>query len=232
MGSFRELLGRLEEAHDQELSQLREELRHTRWASRKQTLTVNGLPDFFDVKEALQVEDGSKANASPGEDPQEELPMGTKSSNVNLMMGTKSSNVNLMRKAKLQIFPEWEETGKEQGPANLIFARMSSLEQVETRHYLDIPLGGCCYSNFVFRPEVPFIIIWQLLGVLVLGFDTLWVPMEVFPHDPSAFFSWIQGLTSLYWFLDIFVTVNTGIYNEKGDIDMRRWSIFWSYASW
>lgn len=100
MGSFRELLGRLEDAHDQELSQLREatcfvskpvlwflrrkqinefpiliwkkpmgflatfstlhlnpilqELRHTRWASRKQTLTAsNGLPDFFDLKEAF-----------------------------------------------------------------------------------------------------------------------------------------------------------------------------------
>lgn len=102
----------------------------------------------------------------------------------------------------------WMNQGKEQGQSNLIFARMSSLEQVETRHYLDIPLGGCCYSNFVFRPEaaafllfgslkknwpvgavgrqrhftemglnetstvgtalqVPFIIIWQVLGVLV-----------------------------------------------------------------
>lgn len=220
MGSFRELLGRLEEAHDQELRQLREELRHTRWASRKQTLTTsNGLPDFFDLKEALQIEDDSKANASRGKDPQEELPM-----------GKRSSSVNLMKKTTLQIFPEWEETGKEHGQPNMIFARMSSLEQVETRHYLDIPLGGCCYSNFVFRPEVPLIIIWQVLGVLVLGFDTLWVPMEVFPHDPSAFFSWLQGLTSLYWFLDIFVTVNTGIYNEKGDIDMRRWPIFWTYA--
>jgi len=65
----------------------------------------------------------------------------------------------------------------------------------------------------------------------VLGFDTLWVPMEVFPQEPTLFFSWLQGLTSLYWFIDIFTTMNTGIYNEKGDIDARRWQIFKSYAA-
>lgn len=120
------------------------------------------------------------------------------------------------------------------------------------RHFREMGLNET--STVGTALQVPFIIIWQVLGVLVpwrfvsspeiptchwklpisqvLGFDTLWVPMEVFPHDPSAFFSWLQGLTSFYWFLDIFVTVNTGIYNEKGDIDMRRWPIFWTYASW
>jgi len=217
MGSFRELLQKLEDAHDQELSQLREELRHTRWASRKQTMTINPA-DLFDdsMKEALAQMDGSNEGASPGRDLQD------------LVMGSSK----LMRKATLEIYPEWEETGKDH--PNLILARKSSLEQEETRIYLDLPtLGGCCYGNYVFRPEVPFIIAWQLLGVLVLGFDTLLVPMEVFPQEPTLFFSWLQGLTSLYWFIDIFTTMNTGIYNEKGDIDARRWQIFKSYArSW
>jgi len=215
MGSFRELLQKLEDAHDQELSQLREELRHTRWASRKQTMTINPA-DLFDdsMKEALEKMDAtSTEGASPGRDLQD------------LVMGSS----NLRKKAMLEIYPEWEETGKEQ--PNLILARKSSLEQEESRNYLDLPtLGGCCYGNYVFRPEVPFIIAWQLLGVLVLGFDTLWVPMEVFPQEPTLFFSWLQGLTSLYWFIDIFTTMNTGIYNEKGDIDARRWQIFKSYA--
>ena len=65
----------------------------------------------------------------------------------------------------------------------------------------------------------------------VLGFDTLWVPMEVFPQDPSAAFAWVQGLTSFYWFLDIFVNMNTAIYSEKGEIDMRRWHIVRAYAA-
>jgi len=43
-------------------------------------------------------------------------------------------------------------SGKEQ--PNLILARKSSLEQEESRNYLDLPtLGGCCYGNYVFRPE-------------------------------------------------------------------------------
>lgn len=78
--------------------------------------------------------------------------------------------------------------------------------------------------------KVPLVIIWQLMGVVVLGFDTLWVPMEAFPHEPSAVFRWLQGLTSLYWFCDIFVTVNTAIYSSRGDIDMRRWAIFKAYV--
>ena len=37
------------------LDPILQELRHTRWASRKQTLTAsNGLPDFFDLKEAFE----------------------------------------------------------------------------------------------------------------------------------------------------------------------------------
>ncbi|CAK9002015.1 Hypothetical protein (Fragment) [Durusdinium trenchii] len=57
--------------------------------------------------------------------------------------------------------------------------------------------------------------------------------MEVFPQDPSAAFAWVQGLTSFYWFLDIFVNMNTAIYSEKGEIDMRRWHIVRAYArSW
>ena len=38
------------------LDPILQELRHTRWASRKQTLTAsNGLPDFFDLKEAADL---------------------------------------------------------------------------------------------------------------------------------------------------------------------------------
>ena len=76
------------------------------------------------------------------------------------------------------------------------------------RHFREMGLNET--STVGTALQVPFIIIWQVLGVLVpwrfvsspeiptchwklpisqvLGFDTLWVPMEVFPHDPSAFF--------------------------------------------
>eukprot|EP00913_Durusdinium_trenchii_P016625 g15628.t1 len=144
------------------------------------------------------------------------------------MVGRTSS---LWKKTTLEIFPEWEEDTGRQAPS-VILARKSSLENEENRHGLDKP-GGLCYANGVFRPEVHLVIIWQLVGVLVLGFDTLWVPMEVFPQDPSAAFAWVQGLTSFYWFLDIFVNMNTAIYSEKGEIDMRRWHIVRAYArSW
>ncbi|CAK9066156.1 unnamed protein product [Durusdinium trenchii] len=219
MSNFRDLLRRLEEAHDQELSQLREELRQTRWASRKQTMTMS-MDGLFDesTKEALRqlAEEGEKDGGEDDKDKDAD------------MVGRTSS---LWKKTTLEIFPEWEEDTGRQAPS-VILARKSSLENEENRHGLDKP-GGLCYANGVFRPEVHLVIIWQLVGVLVLGFDTLWVPMEVFPQDPSAAFAWVQGLTSFYWFLDIFVNMNTAIYSEKGEIDMRRWHIVRAYArSW
>lgn len=70
-----------------------------------------------------------------------------------------------------------------------------------------------------------------LAGAQVLLFDTVWVPMQVFPEEAQISLSWLMSLTTIYWFGDIFVTLNTAIYSQRGEVDSRRVKIFCAYAA-
>ncbi|CAJ1410481.1 unnamed protein product [Effrenium voratum] len=230
MASFRELLRRLEDAHDLELAQLREELGQA-GSRRKSTVAMN-MDDFLNYSRGKEAPRRRLyENESPGSALNESATHEEDHHHLDRRSGSMAS---LGKRPTLELHPEWEDTGEEVVNPNAkpLLQRKSSIAE-EGQALVESLSGGCCYRNAVFKPAVPLLIFWQLTGVMVLLFDTVWVPMQVFPEEAQISLSWLMSLTTIYWFGDIFVTLNTAIYSQRGEVDSRRVKIFCAYAkSW
>jgi len=71
--------------------------------------------------------------------------------------------------------------------------------------------------------------IWDAGGLIIIGFDIIFIPLSVF-DPPSTLFTVVMGwITIVYWSLDVGASLTTGYYHE-GNLEMKPWMILRSYA--
>eukprot|EP00913_Durusdinium_trenchii_P013301 g12484.t1 len=78
---------------------------------------------------------------------------------------------------------------------------------------------ACKFEDLVISPISPQRMIWDILGVLFLMYDMIWIPMQAFTPPASLFADSIDFTVATYWTLDIIGTFFTAYYGLKGELE-------------
>ena len=74
-------------------------------------------------------------------------------------------------------------------------------------------------SKWVLSPNSPKRICWDLVGVLVLLYDLIMIPLyTAFPLQDNAFLSMMTGVTLAFWTMDILACFCVGYYAKDGTL--------------
>jgi len=89
-------------------------------------------------------------------------------------------------------------------------------------------------QRFVSRPSSPRRILWDALSVLVMGYDLVFIPLQVFETDDAVDavlpYYEISLLTTLFWSMDLGISFFAG-YHKGGLIEMRPKQVAWHYLT-
>lgn len=76
-------------------------------------------------------------------------------------------------------------------------------------------------SSMMLRPSSSRRVLWDMIGILLVAYDTISIPLHLaFDIEESFFFTFMAIMTSVFWTMDIFVTFLTGFHVE-GIVEMR-----------
>jgi len=81
---------------------------------------------------------------------------------------------------------------------------------------------GSCLQRVVMRPNSHERAAWDALSMLVLGFDIVTIPLEVFNYEDNEEFTMggVEWATTTFWTVDILASFLTGFHSE-GLVEMR-----------
>lgn len=75
-------------------------------------------------------------------------------------------------------------------------------------------------QRLILRPNSTKRSVWDFLSVFVLGYDIVYIPLEVFAMDPNMITQGMEFGTTCFWTMDMAVSFLTG-YHSEGLIEMR-----------
>eukprot|EP00927_Polykrikos_kofoidii_P076436 TRINITY_DN7353_c0_g1_i3.p1 TRINITY_DN7353_c0_g1~~TRINITY_DN7353_c0_g1_i3.p1 ORF type:complete len:845 (-),score=122.19 TRINITY_DN7353_c0_g1_i3:110-2644(-) len=133
----------------------------------------------------------------------------------------------------LKLLPTWQVTDQElsrQAPAKL---RRMVTADLHTKGRARKAVSQPCrhiaihlekdWYLWIIHPCARPKLLWELLGLSLLGFDVLWMPLQVFEPPENLILLALHWLAVIYWTLDIYVSVTSGYYTQRGDVVME-WS--------
>lgn len=101
--------------------------------------------------------------------------------------------------------------------------------QGATDDYDDVKRSKGWMAKFITHPTSMKRFFWDVLGVMIMLYDTVIIPMQVFDM-PTSLFTFLMGKVSLaYWTLDIGLSFLVGYY-VRGVLEMRPMKIAIHYA--
>lgn len=104
---------------------------------------------------------------------------------------------------------------------------------VDDYYSLDIePDHSAAYGNStcVLRPSNKGKVAWDLIGVLVMMWDVLMIPLQVFELPKTGALNILAFITTSYWAFDIVLTFFVGYYSRKGLLITERTKIARRYV--
>eukprot|EP00928_Gymnodinium_smaydae_P025731 TRINITY_DN20407_c0_g1_i1.p1 TRINITY_DN20407_c0_g1~~TRINITY_DN20407_c0_g1_i1.p1 ORF type:complete len:824 (+),score=145.55 TRINITY_DN20407_c0_g1_i1:187-2658(+) len=81
--------------------------------------------------------------------------------------------------------------------------------------------NGTFLEQFVVLPKSLKRIAWDVLGMLLIAFDMVWLPLQVFDLESSAFTNTIAWISRLFWTCDVGANFFTGVLRSNGEIELR-----------
>mmetsp|Transcript_1421 Transcript_1421/g.3294 ORF Transcript_1421/g.3294 Transcript_1421/m.3294 type:complete len:767 (-) Transcript_1421:227-2527(-) len=76
----------------------------------------------------------------------------------------------------------------------------------------------CKLTDLVISPISPQRMFWDILGVVFLIYDMIWIPVQVFSPNRHVVTDALDLTVAVYWTLDILGTFFTGFYSRKGEL--------------
>eukprot|EP00929_Paragymnodinium_shiwhaense_P059811 TRINITY_DN29929_c0_g1_i1.p1 TRINITY_DN29929_c0_g1~~TRINITY_DN29929_c0_g1_i1.p1 ORF type:complete len:718 (-),score=121.91 TRINITY_DN29929_c0_g1_i1:211-2364(-) len=84
-------------------------------------------------------------------------------------------------------------------------------------------------SSLVISPNGHFRMVWDILGMLFIGYDLIMIPfMQAFQPEPSPALKAMDAVLLYFWTLDMFQSTNVGFY-QKGEYINSHKRIMWNY---
>ncbi|CAE8626473.1 unnamed protein product [Polarella glacialis] len=95
--------------------------------------------------------------------------------------------------------------------------------------------GGKCYdvlTKAISDPSRPWRIFWNLVGIFFIGYDMVYIPLQIFELPETEFFVIMQTMSVCFWSIDIPLTFLVG-YAKHGQVEMNPSAIAINYLrSW
>lgn len=142
----------------------------------------------------------------------------------------------------IKLLPVWSKNPTSDTIARVTPRHMSAANQTEkdsdslAEEAAPAPGKGFwhCVSRLVSNPSSPKRIAYEMLGLLLIMYDLIWLPMQVFEPAEGNFFFVLGLVSSLYWTFDMPTSFLVGYaVQDKGIIEMRLRKIAWNYLrSW
>lgn len=85
-------------------------------------------------------------------------------------------------------------------------------------------------SPCMLDPSSSLRLTWDVIGIVVLTIDLVWIPMQVFDPPEVLFVMVLQWWSVLFWTLDIILSFNTGAHSKEGHVVMSRLQVARLYA--
>lgn len=85
------------------------------------------------------------------------------------------------------------------------------------------------WQRLVARPSSKRRLLWDFMGMLLIGYDVIVIPLSAFEPPPNLFTQMMAWVCTLYWTVDIPCTLVVG-YHTKGVLEMRPLRIASHYA--
>mmetsp|Transcript_47405 Transcript_47405/g.88277 ORF Transcript_47405/g.88277 Transcript_47405/m.88277 type:complete len:966 (+) Transcript_47405:63-2960(+) len=106
-----------------------------------------------------------------------------------------------------------------------------SLNVIKTRTHKDND-KLCEMSRFIAQPSSKGRLCWDITGMVLLGYDIIMVPIQVFEPSESFFLQALNYITGGFWTMDLFASFLVG-YHRQGTVEMDPFKIAVHYIrSW
>lgn len=136
---------------------------------------------------------------------------------------------------RLEISPVW--TDRKRKTASVGTLRVMAFEAFDDEEDItNITLGedGFTCMNVlkrsILQPNCVKRLLWDFLGCCFIMYDVIWIPLQLFDPDDSAFTRFMVWAMRVFWTLDIPLSVLTGFMYADGNLEMDVWAIFLRYA--
>lgn len=137
-----------------------------------------------------------------------------------------------------QLWEEWLKCPDEAHPPTLDFFPPDEVDHAASSMSMHLALfrqgtieetDRSIYARCVVNPSARPRMVWEMMGVPILAYDLVLIPMQVFDLPPSAFTDLMSWTTMLYWSIDIIATFFVGYYSEAGKLIMNPQKIIIRY---
>jgi len=89
---------------------------------------------------------------------------------------------------------------------------------------------GQLLQKFVCSPQSPKRVPWDLLGSLLVAYDVIMIPMQVFNLPRTPFLIVMMWFARIFWSVDLPLSFMTGYQTEAEEVEMRPWKTAKKYA--
>eukprot|EP00928_Gymnodinium_smaydae_P041513 TRINITY_DN28089_c0_g1_i1.p1 TRINITY_DN28089_c0_g1~~TRINITY_DN28089_c0_g1_i1.p1 ORF type:complete len:707 (-),score=46.53 TRINITY_DN28089_c0_g1_i1:308-2428(-) len=90
----------------------------------------------------------------------------------------------------------------------------------EMDHHESVLLQIDRYSKYVLHPESNIRGLWDVGGCMFVGYDLLFLPIQLLNPPTSTFVSFMSWITRLYWSVDILMSFASGYITSSGQIQL------------
>lgn len=117
---------------------------------------------------------------------------------------------------KMKIFKAGHTAGP---PRRHSLIKHSPISYTTTNTWSANPTDSCCLRRVV-DPSNPKRIWWDSCGVLMIGYDVIFIPLTIFNLEQTTFFTVMSWVSLLFWSIDVPSSFFVG-FHDRGRLEMR-----------
>jgi len=120
-----------------------------------------------------------------------------------------------------EVFSVWEITERVENKGPLLARTQSFLSSVFSEDSEDTEQVIHQSCEFMLQPKHQCRLAWDILGLGLIAWDLIWVPLLLLDPPEGSFTNFMSWLARIFWSLDIFATCITGYFKTDGALEMR-----------
>lgn len=126
--------------------------------------------------------------------------------------------------ALFDVLPQWQiDRNSSRKRASSVKGQMYTNDVIsrEEEDYVDYDDNYSRLTQFMICPNSLPNLVWNALGLTLIGYDCVVLPLQIFDPPPSGFTDCMEWIIRLYWTVTLFVSFFTGYMTTEGTVVMH-----------
>merc|ERR1719210_1564553 len=77
------------------------------------------------------------------------------------------------------------------------------------------------YRKFMFQPNSAKAVLWELIGMLLVVYDIIVIPLQLLNPDENLFTTFASWFIRIFWALNIPFSFLTGYVSPEGEVELH-----------